>query len=176
MYEIGDEKRGSCMSKAADHELTSVQAALVSSAEGFASFYEREVGRQTRRAVLLLGSREAAQDVVHDGFVAVYQRWSQLDTPGPYLERVVLNGCRDVGRRRSTARRRPVGVAPDVPAIDAPLYDALSKLSFNHRAAVVLRYYHQFTEAEIASLLGCRPGSVGPWITRGLRQLEKELS
>ena len=165
------------MPKAADRELSSDQAATsVSIDQGFASFYKREVARQTRRAVLLLGSREAAQDVVHDGFLAVYQRWSQLAAPGPYLERVVLNGCRDFGRRRSTARRRQMGVASDVPAVDAPLFDALSKLSFNHRAAVVLRYYHQFTEAEIASALGCRPGSVGPWITRGLRQLHKELS
>ncbi len=143
---------------------------------GFAAFYEREVDRQTRRAVLLLGSREAAQDAVHDAFVAVFQRWGRLEEPGPYLERVVLNRCRDMGRRRGVARRHAMSARPDVPAVDAPLYDALAKLSFNHRAAVVLRYYHQFTEAEIASLLGCRPGSVGPWIQRGLRQLEKELS
>lgn len=143
---------------------------------GFADFYEREIERQTRRAVLMLGSREAAQDAVHDAFVAVYQRWSQLESPGPYLELVVLNRCRDVGRRGQLARRHANQHASDVPATDAPLFDALATLPFNHRAAVVLRYYHQCTEAEIAALLGCRPGSVGPWIQRGLRRLAKELS
>lgn len=150
-------------------------AAAVAGA-GFTDFYEREIDRQTRRAMLMLGSREAAQDAVHDAFVAVYQRWSRLESPGPYLERVVLNRCRDVGRRGQLARRHANQHASDVPAADAPLFDALATLPFNHRAAVVLRYYHQCTEAEIAALLGCRPGSVGPWIQRGLHRLAKELS
>ena len=144
--------------------------------DDFTAFYEREIARQTRRAVLLLGSREAALDAVHDAFTAVYERWDRLVQPGPYLERAVLNRCRDLGRRRAVALRHVKAAALDVPAIDAPLFDALATLPFNHRAAVVLRYYHQSTEAEIADLLGCRPGSVGPWITRGLRQLAKELS
>lgn len=73
------------------------------------------------------------------------------------------------------ARRHPVRPDGDVPAIDIPLYDALAALPFNHRAAVVLRFYQQFTDTEIADLLHCRPGSVGPWIQRGLRRLRKEL-
>jgi len=141
----------------------------------FEELYEREITRQTRRAVFLLGSRDAAQDAVHDAFLAVYQRWGQLDDPGPYLERAVLNRCRDVARRRVVARSYSAPQTSDVPAVDAPLFDALARLSFNHRAAVVLRYYHQYSEAEIAELMGCRRGSVGPWIQRGLRQLGKEL-
>ncbi len=145
--------------------------------DDFAGFYEREVARQVRRAGLLLGSREAAHDVVHEAFVAVYQRWGRIMEPGPYLERSVLNGCRDLVRReRTRARRSSEPPGSDLPAVDAPLHDALAKLPFNHRAAVVLRFYHQLTEAEIADRLGCRPGSVGPWIQRGLRRLRRELS
>jgi RNA polymerase sigma factor (sigma-70 family) len=142
----------------------------------FSDFYERELAGQMRRAVLLLGSREAAEDVVHESFVALYKRWRDLDSPGPYLERVVLNGCRDVYRRRLVAGRYLSRMYQEQPPVDAPLFDALSRLPFNHRAAVVLRYYHQYTEAEISAVLGCRPGSVGPWIQRALRQLAKELS
>jgi DNA-directed RNA polymerase specialized sigma24 family protein len=69
--------------------------------EAFAAFYRLELDRQARRAFLLLGSNEAADDVVHDAFVAVYLRWDDLAEPGPCLNRVVLNGCRDVGRRRA---------------------------------------------------------------------------
>ena len=126
--------------------------------------------------MLILCSREAAEDAVHDAFVSVYQRWDELDLPGAYLERAVLNRCRDIERRRVVAQRHVKSVSAEVPAQDAPLFDALGRLKFNHRAAIVLRYYHQLTEAEIASALGCRPGSVGPWIHRGLRQLSKELS
>lgn len=142
----------------------------------FTTLYERELARQVRRATFMLGSVEAARDAVHDAFVSVYQHWGDPIDPGPYLERAVLNRCRDLGRRRTVARRYRIRPADDVPAIDAPLYDALATLPFNQRAAVVLRFYHQLTEAEIADLLRCRPGSVGPWIQRGLRRLRKELS
>jgi len=142
----------------------------------FAAFYELEFPRQVRRAGLLLGSEHAAHDAVQDAFVEVFRRWSSLDRPGPYLETAVLNRCRDVGRHREVVRRRTPRAAADVPAQDAPLHDALATLPFNHRAALVLRYYLQMSEAEISAQLGCSPGSVGPWIQRGLRRLRKELS
>jgi RNA polymerase sigma factor (sigma-70 family) len=144
--------------------------------EQFSEFYRRECPRQVRRATLILGSPEAAHDAVHDAFVAVFRHWDELTNGGPYLERAVLNRCRDLCRRGIVARRRTPRPSVDVPEIDVPLFDALSTLPFNQRAAVVLRYYHQLTEFEIAELLHCRPGSVGPWIHRGLERLRKELS
>lgn len=144
--------------------------------ESFAEFYQRECPRQVRRATLILGSPEAAHDAVHDAFVAVFRHWDELTLAGPYLERAVLNRCRDVGRRGLIARRKTPRPAANVPEMDAPLFDALATLPFSQRAAVVLRYYHQLTEVEIAELLHCRPGSVGPWIQRGLRRLRKELA
>jgi DNA-directed RNA polymerase specialized sigma24 family protein len=60
----------------------------------FADFYRLELDAQVRRAVLLLGSSDIANDVVHDAFIAVYRRWDTLDEPGPYLHMAVLNGCR----------------------------------------------------------------------------------
>ena len=143
--------------------------------EPFSAFYERELPRQVRRATLLLGSPEAAHDAVHDAFVAVFRHWDELQSGGPYLDRAVLNRCRDVGRQASS--RAPDPAPEHVGARDRrAAVDALSKLPFNHRAAVVLRYYHQLTEFEIAELLHCRPGSVGPWIRRGLETLRRELS
>lgn len=144
--------------------------------ESFAEFYRRECPRQVRRATLILGSPEAAHDAVHDAFVAVFGHWDELTTAVPYLERAVLNRCRDLGRRGLVARRRTPRPAAEIPEADTPLFDALATLPFSQRAAVVLRYYHQLTEVEIAELLHCRPGSVGPWIQRGLRRLRKELT
>jgi RNA polymerase sigma factor (sigma-70 family) len=141
----------------------------------FAAFYEREIVGQVRHATLLLGSREAAHDAVHDAFVAVYERWDELDDPGPYLQRAVINRCRGLLRRSAVARRLHPSRRADVPAEDRDLYDALAKLPFNHRAAVVLRYFLQLTEVEIAERLQCRPGSVGPWIRRGLDRLARDL-
>ena len=55
------------------------------------------------------------------------------------------------------------------------LWDAVQRLPFNQRAAIMLRCYHRITEQEIAAALGCRSGSVGPWLHRGLRRLREEL-
>jgi RNA polymerase sigma factor (sigma-70 family) len=143
----------------------------------FAAFYQAEVARQVRSATLILGSRPAAQDVVHDVFAEVLQRWDGgIADPGPYVQRAVVNRCRDALRRSAVARRHRSLFRPeDVPAIDVPLYDALATLPFKHRTAVVLRYYLGLTEVEIAVHLGCPIGSVGPWIRRGLDRLAAEL-
>ena len=144
----------------------------------FAAFYAKELDGQVRRAFLLLGSSEAANDVVHDAFVAVYRRWDQLESPGPYLNRVVLNGCRDLVRQRTrheVALRRVVAASDEV-AVSDTLDDVLRSLPFNHRAAIVLRFYGQLSVAEIADALGARPGSVGPWIDRGLKRMRRALS
>jgi len=145
--------------------------------DSFAALYEAEVVRQVRSATLILGSRPAAQDVVHDVFVEIFQKWDGgISDPGAYLQRAVVNRCRDALRRITVARRyRRTLRLEDVPAVDAPLYDALATLPFKHRTAVVLRYYLDLPEAEIAACLGCPTGSVGPWIRRGLDRLATEL-
>ncbi len=71
----------------------------------FSAFYRAELTGQVRRAFLLLGDDEAANDVVHDAMTGVFQRWATLDEPGAYLNRAVLNGCRDAGRRRASRGR-----------------------------------------------------------------------
>src|SRR5438552_16465649 len=144
----------------------------------FAVFYDKELGGQVRRAFLLVGSNEVANDVVHDGFVAVYRRWGELAEPGAYLNRVVLNGCRDHFRQRQRqARLLPrVASTAQMTAVSDTLDDVLSGLPFNQRAAIVLRFYAELSVAEIADALGCRPGSVGPWINRGLQRMRKALS
>jgi DNA-directed RNA polymerase specialized sigma24 family protein len=61
----------------------------------FARFYEAEVVRQMRGATLMLGSQQAAQDIVHDVFAEIFQRWDGgIFDPGPYLQRAVVNRCR----------------------------------------------------------------------------------
>jgi len=143
----------------------------------FSRFYADELAGQVRSATLIVGSQPLAQDLVHDVFVTIFERWSDIDEPGPFLQRSVVNACRDALRRQRTAtqflrrqHRFDTSTEPDV-----PLFDALATLPFNHRAAVVLRYYAGLTEAEIAERLDCRRGSVGPWIRRGLDRLNNEL-
>lgn len=158
----------------------SLESQAVETETQFRAFYEAEVARQVRSATLVLGSRAAAQDAVHDAFVSVWQRWGSVTDPGPYLQRAVLNRCRDLRRRSQVADRHMLRLvaAPSTAAAepDVELFNALSRLPFNHRAAVVLRYYLGLSETEIAERLGCRQGSVGPWIRRGLDRLATHLS
>jgi len=142
----------------------------------FTSLYERELPVQVRRATLLCGSPETAHDLVHDAFVEVYRRWDGLADPAPYLATAVINRCRDHARRNAARDRLLPLLVPRGDPEDEVLWDALQALPFPHRAAIVLRFYHQLPEQEIALLLDCRPGSVGPWIQRGLRTLRKALT
>ncbi|MEO1060463.1 MAG: sigma-70 family RNA polymerase sigma factor [Actinomycetota bacterium] len=143
----------------------------------FDAFFEREALGQLRRTVLLLGSEADAGDVVQEAFARLWERWDRLDEPGPYLNRTVLNLCRDHARR---ARRHRGVLArldrrPETTEHSELLDDVLAGLPFNQRAAIVLRYWAGMTNDEIAHELGCAPGSVGPWIRRALDTMGKEL-
>ena len=120
--------------------------------------------------------RTSAQDLVHDAFADVFAKWDALRDPGPYLNTAVLNRCRDHGRRAAMSDRRLRLLIPDPGNEDEQLWDAVQHLSFNHRAVVVLRFYHRMTNNEIAAVLGCRTGSIGPWLQRALTQLRKDLT
>lgn len=144
----------------------------------FEAFYDSEIDRQVRRAVLLLGSNDVANDVVHDAFIEVFKRWNELDDPGPYLHQSVLNGCRGVHRSHRRLRsnaRRLWGGGTGYDEHSDPLDDVLATLPFNQRAAIVLRFYYGLTTEQIANEMDCAAGSVGPWIDRGLKKMRKEL-
>jgi len=147
-------------------------------AAAFTAFFDSEFPGQLRRAAMLLRDRDAAHDVVHDALLQVWQRWGDLADPGPYLNRCVLNGCRD--HASSRRRRRTLGAEVMAesthPAGFAELHDVLLRLPFNQRAAVVLKFYGGLSTDEIAASLDCPIGSVGPWIQRAKRHLLKELT
>jgi RNA polymerase sigma factor (sigma-70 family) len=144
----------------------------------FRALYEREHAGQLRRAALLLGSTEQAQDVVHDAMVEVYSRWTAIDQPGAYLNRAVLNRCRDAMRRAGVHRRSALRLLDRTvsPPPEDPLGSLFDALPFNQRAVVVLRFYAGFTVEETAEALGCPQGSVGPWLSRALATLKEQLS
>jgi len=140
----------------------------------FEALYHAEYGVMVRLAGLLLDHGGQAEEVVQDAFARVYVRWNRLERPGAYLRAAVVNGARDVLRRRTLARRRPAERVPDAydPA-DEGLADALRALPPRRRAAVVLRYYADLPEAEIAAALGVRPGTVKSMLHRSLIQLRE---
>ncbi len=147
----------------------------------FGDFYGKQHPRMVRVAFLLTGSSETAQDVVQDSFVRVYGQWAKVRDPAGYLYRTVVNGCRTQHRRNSREQRTRDRVARESTVMTTPLLgademrDALASLPYRQRAALVLRFYDDLSEAEAAAALGCRPGTVGSLVHRGLAQLKKVI-
>jgi RNA polymerase sigma factor (sigma-70 family) len=148
-------------------------------APGFDELYRREYGAMVRVAYLLVRDRDLAVEVTHDAFSRVLERWARLDRPGAYLRTAVVNASRDALRRRIFRRSRShvTGLVElTTPARDEYLADALGDLQPKRRAAIVLRYYLDLPEAEIAEVLGVRPGTVKSLLHRGLADLRSALS
>lgn len=133
-----------------------------------------------RYAALLSGSRAEAEDLVQDVLVRVYQRWGSLDGPVyAYVRRAVTNEYLSWRRRWSTRNIRPAGDdLPDRAHHDPPyrerddrLWRLLQGLPRQQRAAVVLRYYEDLADAEIAGVLGCTQSTVRSQAARALSAL-----
>ncbi len=140
-----------------------------------AELFRREYAPMVRLATLLVGSDAVAEELVQDAFVAVHRRWSSVDNPGGYLRTSVVNACRSHQRRAALERRRLP--RPDEPAqLGADeVWDALAHLPHKQRAALVLRFYEDATEADIAAALRVRPATVRSLVHRGLAKLRKEI-
>ena len=155
------------------------------------TLFRRHYAELVRLAVMLVGDRPTAEDVVQDVFARLHAR---RDRPGPtgdqlaYVRACVLNGCRSALRRRTLLSRIAGSRAPmpDLPHESAEheviqaegrrqVLAALATLPRRRREVLVLRYYLGLREAEIAAVLGITPGTVKSTAARGLRALARAL-
>jgi RNA polymerase sigma-70 factor (sigma-E family) len=135
-----------------------------------------------RLAYLMLGDRAAAEDVVQDAFYGLYRRWDQLKDPAgalAYVRSSVLNGCRTALRRRALGHRVTMYQPPSGSAEAAVLsreerqqvLAAVRRLPDRQREALVLRFYLDLPDPEIARIMGIRPGTVRSATHRALKAL-----
>ena len=129
-----------------------------------------------RLATFLVGSQPLAEDLVSDCFERLAKRSDHPDAPKSYLRTSVVNACRSHHRRLRTNRAHHLGSAPESQDKPRELLDVLTRLPARQRTAVVLRYYLDLPESEIALILRCRPGTVRSLVQRALLKLKKELS
>jgi RNA polymerase sigma-70 factor (sigma-E family) len=139
----------------------------------FDDFYRAHYESLVRLAYLLTPSEDVARDLVQDVFVRVYGRFAALEEPLPYLRRCVVNASRSWHRRRQLewSRSRTADPVSDVAFEADELFDVLARLPSRQRAAIVLRFYEQMSDNEIAALLHCRPGTVASLVHRGCVRL-----
>ncbi|WP_433547772.1 RNA polymerase sigma factor [Streptomyces sp. CA-294286] len=141
-----------------------------------------------RLALFLVDDLHTAEDVVQDAFAAVCRTHGTglagLQDPGAYLHTAVVNAARSVLRRRRTARAYAPPHETAGPPVDEGLLlaeehrqvlDALARLTHRQREVLVLRYWSELTEAQIAQTLGLSRGTVKSTASRALDTLEKKL-
>jgi RNA polymerase sigma-70 factor (sigma-E family) len=133
-----------------------------------------------RFAYVLSQDSGRAEDLVQDALVKVHRRWESViaaDQPEAYVRRILVNEFLNWRRRRSSAE--VAGAVPDVAVGDDldriaerdRMWRALAVLPPRQRAALVLRYYEDLSDAEIAAILDCAPGTVRSLTARGLAAL-----
>lgn len=129
----------------------------------------------------LTGDEHAAADLVQEALLRTGLRWSRLANtaePEGYVHRVMVNTHVSWWRRRR--RERLTDRVPDrgyePPARDQAVWALLAELPPRQRAVLVLRYYEDLSEAQIASTLGCSPGTVKSQAAKGMGKLRAALN
>lgn len=174
----GSERLGRWWVVSAGRLPPSVPADAAVPGEQLAGLFAEQYGSMVRLARLLTGSAETAEDLVQDCFARLATRRRRVERPGAYLRTAVVNACRSHHRHRAVERRAlpRLGVAVgEVSAAAGEMEDALARLPYRQRAAIVLRFWGDLSELEIAAVLGCRPGTVGSLIHRGLERLREVI-
>jgi RNA polymerase sigma-70 factor (sigma-E family) len=150
--------------------------------QGFQEFVETRYGDLVRIAYLLTGSAHEAEDLVQAALLRAMRGWSRVDDPMAYVRRAMINQHISLWRRHR-ARELLTSIVPDRHVRDAAdrvadrqaLYDAMRTLSARTRVVIVLRYWADLPEAEVAEYLGCSVGTVKSRASRGLARLREVL-
>ena len=149
----------------------------------FAEHYRTLVGL----AAFLVRDTATAEEVVQDSFVAMHCGWSRLrdsDKALPYLRRSVVNRSRSVLRHRMVIDKNAPKPPPDMPSAEqgaitqmerSAVVAALRALPLRQREALVLRYYADLSEGQIAAAMGITTGAVKSHTARGMSALRSAL-
>jgi RNA polymerase sigma-70 factor (sigma-E family) len=160
--------------------------AVVTPAEQVTALYEAHALGLLRLAVIMLGDRQAAEDVIQDAFLGLYRRWDSLSGPDKalaYARSSVFNGCRTVLRQRAR-QHTVVLVEPDTEPADArtllgeeyrEVLDALRRLPDRQREAVALRYCLDMPVDDVARAMGVTEGTVKSATSRGIAAITRML-
>jgi RNA polymerase sigma-70 factor (sigma-E family) len=154
----------------------------------FEQFVAENADSLLRLAYLLTGNRAEGEDLVQECLMRMARRWARLGRaahPAAYARRVLVNAALDgaVRRARRSAElsaREPTTTSSEEAAIDSlgersELIAALELLPARQRAVLVLRYFNDMTETEVAETLGCTTGTVKSTASRGLERLRQVI-
>ena len=154
---------------------------------GIDALYRLHAAEALRLGYLLTGDRALAEDLVQDAFVKVLGRFHDLrnrDAFWWYLRRTIVNLTKNTWRRRSVERAHQADALPemrDVEAADGAVVErmvvlrTLRSLPDRQRTAIVLRFYEDLPEGDIASIMRCPAGTVRSLISRGVATMREQI-
>ena len=149
--------------------------------------YSEHYRALVRLAAMLVRDTQTAEEVVQDAFVAMHDGWQRLrDTEKAlaYLRQAVVNRSRSVLRHRTVVDKNLQKAPPDMPSAEHgamvllerhAVVAALRDLPDRQREAIVLRYYADLSEADIAATMGISRGAVKSHTSRGMAALRAAL-
>lgn len=149
--------------------------------------YSEHYRALVRLAAMLVRDTQTAEEVVQDAFVAMHGGWQRLrdaEKALAYLRQAVVNRSRSVLRHRTVVDKNLQKAPPDMPSAEHgamvllerhAVVAALRDLPDRQREAIVLRYYADLSEAEIARAMGISRGAVKSHTARGMAALRAEL-
>ena len=155
--------------------------------EAVTQLYAVHYASLVRLAALLVRHSGEAEEIVQDSFVALHDRWRRLRDPERalgYLRRSVVNRARSVHRHRLVVTKHTPTRLEDAASAEshamatqtrALVMDALHQLPTRQREVLVLRYYSDLSEAEIAAALEISRGAVKSHAHRGMTTLRTKL-
>jgi RNA polymerase sigma-70 factor (sigma-E family) len=150
----------------------------------FLDFFADEFWSLRRVGYLLTGDWGEAEELAQDAMARTFAAWPRVrgyDRPAAFARKVLLNRHRSLLRRALVEARHLLASRPDEPhqpdfgGDDLVLWQALRRLPARQRAAIVLRYYLDLPEAEVARQLGLPVGTVKSLVHRGLARLRTRL-
>jgi len=164
-------------------------AAQESAEDAVAALYQASALGLIRMAYVMLDDLQGAEDVVQEAFYGLYRRWGRLkdaDHAIFYVRAAVLNGCRSALRRRAVRRRALAGRPDQRPAASAEamvikgeereeVIRALARLPHRQREALVLRFYLELSDEQIARVMDIGQSTVRSTVYRALEALGRDL-
>ena len=144
----------------------------------FSEFYREARPWAVGVALLLTRDRHRAEDLVQDVFARLHGRYDTVDNPEAFLRTSVVHACRNEHRRATREKARLRRAEERARVLDPDVFelvDAVARLPYRQRAVIVLRYYADLSEKDIAAALGCAPGTVKSLASRALQTLQQEV-
>jgi RNA polymerase sigma-70 factor (sigma-E family) len=154
----------------------------------FDEFFRATWSRLFRTAYAVAGDAASAEDALQAAYARAYASWRRViaaDHPEAYVRRMVVNEIIGERRRGWWRRERPVGEPGASVRVESPesgiterqvVWAAVQALPVRQRAVIVLRYYEDLSEKEIAAVLGCSPGTVKSQAAAALVNLRRSAA